>query len=342
MLHNFLSNKIINDDMRNIHLSLKKPERLKNSSFYITGAAGMLASYFTYYLLFLNETYDYNIKIFAGIRSREKAEKRFGQYMDKSYFTLITDDVNHEVPLSCSVDYAIHAASPASPQYYGSNPVETILPNVIGTYYLLEYARRVSAKGFMFFSSGSVYGSLNVPAREDISGTMNFLNSGNSYGEAKRCGEALCHAYYSEYGIPVKSVRIYHSYGSTMDIWNDKRVFSEFVNNVLKGEDIVLKSDGSAKRAFCYISDAVWAMYTVLLDGADGEAYNLCNVHEWLSMKELAEILKVIHRARHDAGYKLSPERHEYPADVAKIVALGWYPTISTEECFRRVLESFR
>ncbi len=349
MLRNFLDNTIINDDMKKIHVSIRNHERLKNSSFYITGASGMLASYFTYYLLYLNEIYDYGIKVFAGARSREKALKRFGRYMSKDYFTLITDDVNEAVPLCCPVDYVIHAASPASPQYYGSNPAETILPNVIGTYHLLEYAKKFGVKGFLFFSSGAVYGSMNVPAREDISGTMDFLDSGNSYGEAKRCGEALCHAYYSEYHVPAKSVRIYHSYGPAMDIQNDKRAFSEFVRNVLNGEDIVLKSDGSAKRAFCYITDAIAAIYSVLLDGAAGESYNLCNVNEWLSIKELAEMiaglypekgLQVIYRARNDAGYKLSPEHSAASVEIGKIKSLGWSPAISAGEGFRRVIES--
>lgn len=351
MLRNFLDNSIINDDMKHIHSSLRNPERLKHSSFYITGASGMLASYFMYYLIYLNEIHDYGIKIFAGARSREKAIKRFGEYAGKNYFTLITDDVNSEVPLSCPVDYIIHAASPASPQYYGSNPVETILPNVVGTYHLLEYAKYYGIKSFLFFSSGSVYGSMNIPAHENISGTMDFLDSGNSYGEAKRCGEALCHAYYSEYAIPSKSVRIYHSYGPTMDIHTDKRAFSEFVRNVLNGEDIVLKSDGTARRAFCYISDAIAAMYIVLLDGADGEAYNLCNIHEWLSIRELAEImaglcpekgLKVIHGTRDEAGYKLSPERSSDSVDVGKIKALGWSPSVTAEEGFRRTIEGVK
>lgn len=346
-----LHNPIITDDMKNIHISLKNPERLRHSSFYITGASGMLASYFTYYLVYLNEVHDYGIKIYAGVRSMDKARKRFGSYMNKDYFTVITDDVIHEVPLSFGVDYVIHAASPASPQYYGHMPVETILPNVVGTYHLLEYAKTFGVKAFLFFSSGSVYGSLNVPAREDISGTMDFLDSGNSYGEAKRCGEALCHAYYSEYGVPAKSVRIYHSYGPTMDIEHDKRAFSEFVKNIIDGEDIVLMSDGSAKRAFCYISDAVSAMMTVLLDGSDGEAYNLCNAREWLSVRELAELLaglypekglKVIYRKRDESGYKLSPEHSDYPADVRKITALGWTPAISAEKGFRRTIEGVK
>lgn len=349
MQPDFLKNIIISSDMKRIYEAVNIPERLRNSSFYVTGASGMLASYLTFFLIYLNEHHNYGIRIIAGVRNKVKAEQRFGEYIGRKYFTLLQEDVNHKVPFTDSVDYIIHAASPASPQFYGNMPVETILPNVVGTYRLLEYARNAGIKGFLFFSSGSVYGSLNFSARETDSGSMNFLDPGNCYGEAKRCGETLCRAYFTEYRVPVNSVRIYHSYGPTMDIAGDRRVFSEFVSNVLKGEDIVLKSDGSAKRAFCYVSDAVSAMFRVILDGADGEAYNICNVHEWLSMRELAEILvnlrpekslKVIYTRRQDEGYKSSPERTDYPPDVSKIMSLGWRPSISAKEGFKRVIDS--
>ena len=349
MQPDFLRNTIVNSDMNSIYDAIHIPECLRNSSFYITGASGMLASYLTFFLIWLNEYHNYGIRIIAGVRNKAKAEQRFGEYMGRQYFTLLQEDVNRKVPFDDKVDYIVHAASPASPQFYGKMPVETILPNVLGTYHLLEYARNVGIKGFLFFSSGSVYGSLNFSARETDSGSMNFLDPGNCYGEAKRCGETLCRAYFTEYHVPVRAVRIYHSYGPTMDITGDRRVFSEFVSNVLKGEDIVLKSDGSAKRAFCYVSDTISAMLRVILNGVDGEVYNICNVNEWLSMRELAEILvslcpekslKVIYKVRQDEGYQSSTERTDYPPDVSKIMELGWSPSVSAKEGFRRVIES--
>ena len=291
MLRNFLDNQVIKSDMAKIYHSFKNPERLKDSSFYITGASGMLASYLTYFLIFLNECHNYGIKIFANVRDKTKALNRFGIYARKKYFNLILDDVNNNISINQRVDYIIHAASPASPQYYNQIPVEVILPNVIGTYNLLEYAKNFQVKSFLFFSSGSVYGSINSSASENNIGSMNFLDNGNSYGESKRCGEALCHAYFSEYNIPAKSIRIYHTYGPTMDIDQDKRAFSEFVRNVINNENIIMTSDGAARRAFCYITDAVNAMFLVLLDGQAGESYNLANINQWLSIRELANIL---------------------------------------------------
>ncbi len=254
--------------------------------------------------------------------------------------------------MNLKYDYIVHAASLASPQYYGKMPVETMLPNVIGTYELLEYAKRKKIKGFLFFSSGNVYGSVGGVDRikEDTKGTFDFRAIGNVYGESKRCGEALCGAYFHEYGVPVKNARIQHTYGPTLDIESDKRVFSEFVNNIVNNQDIVLKSDGSAKRAFCYITDTVAALFAILLDGEEGESYNVGNDMEYISILELAEKLvamfpekqlQVIRERRQDEGYSASPENRTIPVSLEKTRQLGWRPECSVEEGFGRTIRYF-
>ena len=348
-MYDFLKNFIVNDDMANIYSSSVDWGQLRGTSFYITGAAGMLASYFTYFLIYLNEVHHYEIKIYAEARDKQKAKDRFGEYIGRRYFCLVEADVLAEVPIKERVDYVIHAASLASPQYYGKMPVETMLPNIVGTYRLLEYGKREKIKGFIFFSSGTVYGTISGDISEENFGTLDFLDLGNSYSESKRCGEAMCKAYFSEYGVPVKSARIHHTYGPTMDIENDKRAFSEFTRNIINYSDIILTSDGSAQRGFCYISDAISALFKILLKGEDGESYNLGNMDAWVSMKELAEILvnlyperglKLIFQNREDSGYKLSPEQISNPVNLNKLKKLGWAPKISIREGFKRVIDS--
>ena len=277
MLHDFLKNKIISQDMADI-FSVKDIDDLKGKSFYISGASGMLASYLTMFLVYLNEEHDYRLKIYAGIRKRQKAYSRFGCYADKKYFHIIESDVVRPLPINEPIDYLIHAASPASPQYYGGNPVETMLPNIVGTYQISEHAKKYGAESVLFFSSGAVYGRSDEKCIfEYDSGVFDFLAPGSVYGESKRCGEALCRAYYNEYNVPAKCVRIYHSYGPTLDLKNDKRAFAEFTENIVNDQDIVLKSDGNQRRAFCYMTDAIIALLTVLIKGENGESYNLAN-----------------------------------------------------------------
>lgn len=347
---NFLDNKIVCEDMREIYRSSATWEKLRDTGVYVTGAAGMIASYFTMFLIYLNEVHDYHIEIYAGIRNVEKARKHFGRYLDKDYFHVIQGDVNQAVAVEAPLHYIVHAASLASPQYYGKMPVETMLPNVIGTYELLRYAVDHPMKGFLFFSSGSVYG--NVSETTDISestvGSMDWLAPGNVYGEGKRCGEAMCSAYYREFGLPVKIARIHHTYGPTMDVDNDKRVFAEFANNILNNHNIVLKSDGEDRRAFCYLRDTVSALFKIMLEGEDGECYNVGNPDEYVSIRRLAEILtevfpernlKVEYHKRDDSGYCASPVKRLTPVNVDKLKMLGWTAEVTVEEGFTRSLK---
>lgn len=355
MLKIDFNNPVLSEDMQEMYTRLPESKMLKESSIYITGASGMLASYMTAYLIWLNEKYDYNIQIYAGIRKEEKAVVRFGEYESKDYFHRIGSDV--VAPLDNSVsdlvlDYIIHAASLASPQYYGSDPVETVLPNIVGTYNLLEYSKKYPIKGFLFFSSESTYGKVKTGASgitESDVGVLNFLDPGSKYGESKRTGEMLCHSYYSEYNIPTISGRISHTYGPTMDVKGDKRVFAEFVNNVLENKNIEMKSDGSAVRQFAYITDTVTGLFKMLLKGSRGEAYNVGNDHELLSILDLAEMmtslrpekgLKVIRVERHDNGYSTSTGHNTTFSSTEKLEGLGWKAEHTARDGFDRTISA--
>lgn len=350
-MRDFLDNQIYLEDMEAIYLSRRGWSELKNSAVYISGASGMIASYMSMFLIYLNEKHSFNISIYAGIRNIEKAAKKFGEYIEKDYFYLITSDVNQGISNDIDVDYIIHAASLASPQYYGKMPVETVIPNIIGTCKLLEYAKNKNVKSFLFFSSGAVYGSINNcdSISEEMTGEFDYLQNGNFYGESKRCGEMLARAYWLEYGIPTKSIRIHHSYGPTMDIENDSRVFSEFVGNIIRNQNIVMRSKGTAKRAFCYMSDAVSAMLKVLLDGANGESYNMGNDVEFITISELAERLvslfpekelSVEYEERVDDGYAASNSVKTATVDLNKIRSIGWEPKVSVDEGFYRTVKA--
>lgn len=345
-----LENKIISEDMEMIFNSRCSWNDIMQSEFYITGAAGMIASYFTLFLIYLNEKKGGNIRICAGVRDKEKAKLRFGRYCDRPYFKVINSDVNKELT-GTRPDYIIHAASLASPQYYGTMPVETILPNVIGTYELMRYSAENPVKGVLFFSSGAVYGSSEGKnLTEDMYGELDFLKQGNEYGESKRCGEAICKAYFREYGVPVKSARINHTYGTTMDYENDSRVFSEFIRNIVRGEDIILKSSGEGIRNFTYLADVISALYIILLDGKNGEAYNIGSEKNYISIGNLARMLvemfpeknlRTIFAVRNGSGYKACPEKLTSEICFDKLKALGWAPHYSIEEGFGRVVSYF-
>lgn len=325
-------------------------KRIENKTFFITGATGMLASYFLYYLCFLNEYKNFHIKIVAQGRNREKAHLKFKEVWNKDYFVFRDDNLLFPIKEFPKCDYFVHAASLASPQYYGTMPIEVAEPNVIGTYHLLNYAAESGCEAFLYFSSGDVYGK--IEGTENITecdmGSVNPLDIHSCYSESKRMGETWCKLFALEKNVHTVMARIWHTYGPTMNSNEDPRVFASFVKSVLQKENIVMRSDGKAKRAFCYLSDAVTAFFLLLLEGKQGEAYNVCNANEFYSMNELAQIildlkpemnLQVVHGKSSGCCVENKDNKANRPA-AGKLQKLGWNPQISVKEGFGRVLES--
>lgn len=346
-------NNIIWQDMREIEKRGQDWQWLHGKTVLVTGAYGMLASYVVFFLIYLNETNPHmQIKIMAQGRNPEKMRSRFGSYMDKRYFHSVYDDICQPLKLDGSIDYIVHAASLASPQYYRTAPVDTLLPNSIGTYQLLELAREKKAEGFLFFSSGDVYGVVPQSVTEIFEDTVGQVDPAalrSCYGESKRMGETMCKAWSHQYGVPAKSVRIFHTYGPTCSPDRDARVFAEFADNIAHGQDIVMKSDGNSSRSFCYITDAADAFFRVLHEGQPGEAYNMGNSGCLVSVRELAEILVQCfpeknlrvrtERRSSDAAYMESPVKEMQVINTDKLRALGWEPSVGIEEGFRRTVE---
>ena len=345
--------EVIYEDLEKAFSSDVPWENIRGKSIMITGAYGMIASYLVYMMIWLNEEKNFGIHIIPVVRSKEKFINRFGEFANRDYMSVCISSLIDTNIYPGKIDYIIHAASLASPQHYSVRPVDVLTPNVIGTYQLLELAKEKQIKGFLFFSSGAIYGT--VKKTHDIEetdlGEIDPLNIQSCYGESKRMGETMCKAYKEQYGLPTKIARIWHTYAPTMDIDNDPRVFASFVKNIIHGEDIVMKSDGSSKRAFCYIGDALTAIFTIILKGNDGEAYNICNTSQFYSIKEFAQILAslrkdkqikvVVHKRDDSENYTENPAQYEFPPSDRKLRELGWIPKYSVKEGFRQVVRAY-
>lgn len=353
MSFNFLKNDIIYEDLESLYQQKIDWEKLRNKKVMITGAYGMLAAYLVYMLIFLNEKYKFNIQIWVLVRNNSKLKERFGIYVEKEYFHCLIHELDTTIRMEEKVDYIIHAASLASPQFYEMIPIEVIKPNVLGTFQLLEYAKQCKVENFLFFSSSEIYGKQSESVRknydENTIGVIDPMEVRNCYSEAKRMGENLCVSYSAEYGIPTNSVRIFHTYGSTMDVKNDQRAFSEFVLNVLENKNIEMKSEGLAKRPFCYISDATAAFFLILLHGEIGATYNMCAEENYISIGEFAEIMAGLYPEKglcvkkviREAGSSYSEKRDEnqITADSSKLRDLGWKVQVSVREGAKRTIE---
>jgi len=344
---------IIQEDLENI-LSANLPwTDLAGKTVLVSGANGFLPAYIVETLLYFNEhTSSEKIKLIGLVRNQQKAANRFYLYQKRKNLKLIVQDVCSPIFIDEKVDYIIHAASQASPKYYGKDPVGTLSANVIGTYNLLNFAKDNALEGFLFFSSGEVYGQVTesqIPTQESDYGYVDPTNVRSCYAESKRMGETMCVSWFHQYGVPTKIVRPFHTYGPGMSL-DDGRVYADFIADILNNRDIVMKSDGSAIRAFCYLADAIQGFLTVLLKGENGQAYNVGNDHGEASILDLAnrlislfpeKRLKVVKQEVTQApGYLRSNISRNCP-DISKVRGLGWEPTTSVEEGFKRTIRSF-
>lgn len=347
-----MNNFILQKDMEDIFSRNINWEQLDGKTILLTGAYGMLASYIVYFVEYLNSVKKIDVSLIAAVRSPQKFKSKFPSISEQNFLRIIKNDLSERIEIEEDIDYIIHAASLASPQYYSKCPVDVMLPNTVGTNNLLKLAIEKKVEGFLLFSSVDIYGSIekNGLFDENDQGTLNTLDIHNCYSESKRMAETMCKAYQIQYSVPVKIVRIAHTYAPTMDIENDPRVFSSFVKNIVENRNIEMKSDGSGKRTFCYITDAVAGYFTILLNGASGEAYNVCNTSQYISVLELAECLvnlypekklKVIRKQRdkseHYTENTLLIGKTNIP-DNSKLKKLGWEPMVDVKEGFKRVI----
>jgi len=343
-------NPILDADMKYV-ISADLPwERFRNKTILITGASGFLPAYMIETLLYLNDKRKLSCKVFGLVRNLEKAKLRFKRYLGNSNLVLILGDVSEKQLWSERFDYIIHAASQASPKYYGVDPVGTMAANLQGSIHLLNYAKERGCDGFLFFSSGDVYGMpRNIPTKEADYGYIEINDVRSCYCESKRAAETLGVCYAKQYGVPFKTVRPSHTYGPGMAL-DDGRVFADLVRDVLHENDLMLHSEGTAIRTFCYLSDATVGFFTVLLKGAIGSSYNLGNPDGVLSIRELAEILSNL-GLKNKLNVKISTKKpNEYLTSPVSIVipnvdllnSLGWHPKISPKEGFERTLNYFR
>ncbi len=345
---------VIYNDLEEIYNSRNSWDVLDQKTVLLTGPYGMLASYLVLFFYYLVEYRGLKIRLIAVGRSEAKFTRKFSEYklQEKNWVRFVESDLINEIKIDEPVDYIIHAASLASPQYYETCPVDVLIPNTLGCYNMLKLAVEKQVKGFLLFSTGDIYGRVDdvTCIDESVVGKLDTLNIHNCYSESKRMAETMCNSFYVQFQVPIKIARIWHTYAPTMDIHNDPRVFASFTKNIIEGRNIEMKSDGAGKRCFCYISDAVSGYLKILIDGEPGEAYNVCNESQYVSVLELAEImvrlkpekeLKVV-RVNRDSDEHYSEnillKGVEAVPSSEKLRSLGWNPKVDIYEGFKRVV----
>jgi len=271
---------------------------------------------------------------------------------------ILEHDIARPLPnTGVAFSYIIHAASIASPTCYRLHPIETMDTNVQGLRHLLEYALRQKedtepVEGFLFFSSSEIYGDPapnNIPTPETYRGNVSCTGPRACYDESKRYGETLCVNFCRQYSLPIKIARPFNNYGPGQKI-TDRRVIPDFAKNIFSREDIVMFSDGTPTRTFCYVVDAIIGYYKVLINGWPGEAYNIGVAEPEVLVKELAERMvdlarryfgysgKIVYKESDDKEYLTDSPNRRCPDITKARMQLGYAPSVDLDEGLLRTM----
>lgn len=290
--------KIAEQDLERVFNALSDAERLRfrDSTVLLTGGAGFLGFYFIGFFTRFKE--ELGIRKVICLDNFQVGEPKWLKDLSREgsvelrKFNVITDDIG-AVPGAGEADYIYHMASIASPIFYRKYPIETLDANIWGLRRLLDFYREKPIRGLAFFSSSEIYGDPtpeNIPTPETYRGNVDCQGPRACYDEAKRFGETMCYLFHQKYGMPITVIRPFNNYGPGMRL-NDARVPADFAGAVRQNRDIVMFSDGSPTRTFCYVSDAVTGYLKALLYAREGfEAFNIGMDKPEISIRRLAEI----------------------------------------------------
>ena len=303
----------------------------------VTGGAGFLGSNLCRYLIERGNFVYCLDNLFTGRMSNIKT------LLTNPNFKFLEWDIQNYIDLE--VDEIYNAACPASPPAYQKSPTNTTKTCVFGALNVLDLAKKYNAK-VLQFSTSEVYGEPLVhPQHENYRGNVNPIGIRSCYDEGKRCAESLFFDYNREFGVRIKVIRIFNTYGANMDP-NDGRVVSNFICQALNDVDITIYGTGEQTRSFCYVDDLIKGIVKVMEDTSDDflGPVNLGNPGEF-TMLELAK--KIIEKTNSNSKLVFKPLPGDDPTqrrpDIKKAKeVLGWKPVIKLDEGLDKSIEYFR
>lgn len=335
------------DDVDRVIPHIQNIEKLKEKRVLITGASGLLCSPVVDVLIHLNKVYAYGIKIILAGRNPEKLRNRFSD-IDDGDIRYVHYDLEDDEVLKAEADYIIHGAGIANPVDYATRPVEILYGTVNGIKKVLDLCRENKGSRLLYVSSSEVYGFRNDdrtdPYEEDECNYIDTLDARSCYPQAKRTAETLCASYINEYGIEAVIARPGHIYGPSVTE-ADGRAGSVFARNAKSEGCVRMKGAGNQLRSYCYILDCASALLAILLNGTNGEAYNVSNPDSIVTIRELAEgfaevvggdIIMDNPSETEKAGYT-KMTNSSLKSD--KLEALGWKGVFDIKEGTRRTIE---
>lgn len=302
----------------------------------VTGGAGFLGSHLCEKIL-NNNCYIYCLdNLVTGHIDN------ISHLINEPNFEFINQSINKKIDIK--VDEIYNLASPASPQHYQIDPVETVKTNVQGVINLLELSKKYNSK-ILQASTSEIYGDpLEHPQKEEYWGNVNPIGPRSCYDEGKRCAETLFFDFYRQYKINIKVIRIFNTYGPRMNI-ADGRVVSNFIVQSLKDQDITIYGNGNHTRSFCYVDDLINGIIDFFnYDNDFTGPINLGNPEEY---KIISLAKKIIELTKSKSQLKFLPLPDDDPKQRKPNISLAkekldWLPDTNLETGLLKTINYFK
>lgn len=342
-------NKIFLDDIERIANTSIEWSRMKHRNILVTGSTGLIGYNLVRYLYQLSRIKNLDIGIYAHVRNLDKAISLFDDISSSIHF--VVGDITDRIKIDEPIHLIVHAASQTSSKAFVNKPVETINTSIQGTINIFDFARKNPVESVVYLSTMEVYGTPTTDEKitEYHHSNLNTMVARSCYPESKRMCENISASYYSEYGVPIKVIRLTQTIGPGVT-YNDPRVFAEFARCAIERRDIVLHTKGNTKRSYLYSGDAVSAILSVLVSDRNGEVFNAANEETYCSILEMANTVandccggaisvRIDEQDNKSFGY--APELH-MNLDSSKLRALGWQPTRNLKDMYDILIEDMK
>jgi len=303
----------------------------------ITGSAGFIGSHLTENILNLGH------RVIGMDNLQTGSCQNIENIIQDKNFVFVEHDIEIPIKIGDKIDQIYHLACPAAPIHYQKNPVKTLDTAFIGTKNVLDLAHKKNAR-ILLTSTSEIYGDpIEHPQHEGYWGNVNPIGPRSCYDEGKRAAEALCYAYHRQYGIDIRIVRIFNTYGPRMAS-NDGRVVPNFVLQALKNEPITLYGTADQTRSFCYVEDMVFGLIAMMNSSNTNGPINIGNPAE-ITMRSLAKTIIRLTNSKSELSYLPLPQDdpHRRKPDITLAQKkINWSPKIDLETGLKKTIDYFK
>ena len=316
---------------------------LEGACLLITGGTGFLGRWLLEALLYANTRMALGLELTVLSRNPELFKAQLPMLAENPVLSFIQGDVRtFSFPRHKGLSHIIHGATGVA---VTPSPMEEFSVITEGTRRILECCPRASNTDILFLSSGAVYGltsSAVAPILEESATDLWLQQTHSGYGIGKACAEWLGAAHAAMQGTPFKIARIFATVGAHLPL--DKHFAAgNFIANALRGEAVIVTSDGCAQRSFLYAADTIVWLLAVLIRGTPARAYNIGS-DEAISIYQLATTIRRLSRNM-ESTVKVCGEaepqasRKYYVPDIRRAQKeLGLAVTIPLQEALRRTM----